>query len=257
MRVRARVGAVANKLLEPFDLKLIRSRVSERQSWDEIFEDWIARARKEGRDPNDIGDRAWEDDNLDVALDRYYLSLLKPDSVAVELGPGTGRLSRHLIRRCSELILVDYSKLVCEWLGEYLKGKGRFRVVHITTPTMSAIESDTADAIFAHGVFEHLDLEDAAAFLGEFHRVSRPGATTIFNFDQLMSPGGLEWFHRWRPTAGERCIFRFFHPDMMARVGEDAGFEVVSVNVDNSRLATIALRKPLDSTRPGVTAWPV
>ncbi len=225
-------------------LQLISRRHSEARPWDETFAEWIARARKEGVDPNDIADVEWEDDRLVTALDRFYLPWMSSQSVVVELGPGTGRLSRHLIGRCSELILVDSSRLVCDWLREYLAGKGRFRVVHIDRPSLSAIAASSVDAIFANGVFEHLHLEDAAAFIDEFHRISRPGAVTVFNFDNPMSPGGLEWFRRWRPEAGRLCIFRFFHPAVMARIGEAAGFEVVRLTEDSTRLATIELRKP-------------
>lgn len=244
MRARARLGAVANKLLSPFDVQLISRRGDSAKPWDEAFADWIARAEREGVDPNDIGDAEWQDDRLDAALHRYYLPKVNQDSVVVELGPGTGRLSRHLITRCSELILVDFSKLVCEWLNRYLVGKGRFRVVLISTPVMPQIASGSVDAIFANGVFEHLQFEDAAAFLDEFRRISRPGAATVFNFNNPMSPGGLQWFHRWRPVAGEPCIFRFFHPDVMALLAENAGFEVVALTVDSTRLAIIELRTP-------------
>jgi SAM-dependent methyltransferase len=247
MRARAQLAAAANTVLRLANLQLIRRPPDDcTRPWDVKFKAWIAEAERRGIDPNDVGDRAWEDDGLDVSLRRHYLPVVSSDATVLELGPGTGRLSRHLIGRCRELILVDYSRLVCDWLAAYLKGKGAFRVVHVTGPVFPAIASDTVDTILAHGVFEHLDLDDVAALLDEFHRVQRPGGYTVFNFDNPMSAGGLRWLQRWRPPPGGRSIFRFHHPEVVQRLAESSGFEVVSLRTDDSRLATATLRK-----RPG------
>ena len=96
----------------------------------------LARA---GVDPNDVGDQDWGGPALDACTARLFPHLTR-ESVVLELGPGSGRYTRHVLPRCREMVLVDYSKLVCEWLSEYLKGKGRFRVHHIDRPALPMIE---------------------------------------------------------------------------------------------------------------------
>jgi hypothetical protein len=68
----------------------------------------------------------------------------------------------------------------------------------------------------------------------------------VFNFDNAISPGGLEWFDRWRSRHGGTGIFRFHHPDVVAALAARAGFHVEALATDQSRLATIKLRKRLD-----------
>jgi SAM-dependent methyltransferase len=236
----------ANAVLRPFSIQLVRRRDESKgqKPWDRKFAAWIAQAREQGIDPNDLGDVAWADDRLGESLSGHYLPAISAQSVVLELGPGTGRLSRHLIDRCRELVLADYSQLVCDWLQHYLRSKGRFRIVHLSSPVLAEIPSQTVDVVVAHGVFEHIDLDDMASFLDEFARVLRPGGVAMFNFDNFVSRGGLEWFARWRPAPGNPGIFRFYHPDVVRAVAALSGFEVQYIAADDSRHATAKLTKP-------------
>ena len=212
--------------------------------WDRTFAAWIAEAQARGLDPNDLGDVAWSDDRLSESLPRHYLPHVTSTSVVLELGPGTGRLTRHLIGRCGELVLADYSQLVCDWLQQYVSSKGTCRIVHLNGPLLTGVVAETVDVGLAHGVFEHIDLDDMVSFLDEFHRVLRPGGVLVFNFDNFVSPGGSEWFARWRPAPGRRGIFRFHHPDVVRAAAAAAGFDVEDIVTDLSRLATVTVRKP-------------
>ena len=42
-------------------MKPIWRKKRESRPWDETFERWVRLAGKEGVDPNDIGDREWDD----------------------------------------------------------------------------------------------------------------------------------------------------------------------------------------------------
>ena len=95
--------ALLNRILRPFG-----SRVSgPEKPWDAVFDSWIAQAQALGEDPNDAGDREWG--NPVPYLERHYYPHLSPDKVVLELGPGSGRYTRHLLGRASKLILVDES----------------------------------------------------------------------------------------------------------------------------------------------------
>jgi ubiquinone/menaquinone biosynthesis C-methylase UbiE len=192
-------------------------------------------------DPNDVGDLGWGDPLPHIQ--KRYLPWIGPDSVVLELGPGTGRVTRHVIGRCGEMILVDYSRFVCDWLEKYLAGKGRFRVCCIDRPAMPMVADDSVDFAFAYGVFEHIGLDDMCWFLGEFDRVLRPGGRVSFNFDNVMSPGGIEHLLEMRREPGHANVFRFYHPETVCRLAEVAGLTVADLTTDASRLADIDLVK--------------
>lgn len=238
--------------------RVIRSRIVERidprspkRTWDRHFRDWMRQAEAKGLDVNDVGDEAWEDDHLEFALREFYLPFVLPGSAVLELGPGTGRVTRHLVGRCARLELADNSPLVIRWISKYLSGKCDFRAHLVEVPEFSRIRSGTIDTAIAHGVFEHLDFDEAAFYLQEFFRVLRPGGHASLNYDTLHNAAGVAWFEQFRNRPGDRCIFRFYTPDFMARLGELAGFEVELHYLPEDRLAHIVFRKP-DATTQGV-----
>ncbi len=81
-------------------------------------------------------------------------------------------------------------------------------------------------------------------FFQDFFRVLRPGGAVVVNFNNLMSDEGMAWIKRFSAEPGQRCIFRFYHPEMMAALGKSCGFMVHRLTSDNTRFATVELVKP-------------
>jgi len=224
-------------------LGLKQSTPDDLKPWDRDFLRWIAEAEATGKDPNDIGDAAWSGSRLEVS-ERHYFPHITPRSVVLELGPGTGRVTRYVIGRCQEMVLVDYSPVVCEWLPKYLAGKGRFRVHRIAGPAFPDVEGASVDVAIANGVFHHIDTYATFFFLEEFYRVLRPGGVVSFDFVQLVSAEGRQFFKQWRPAPGSESIFRFHHPEVIRTLAELAGFEIIALTSNDSRLAFLEARKP-------------
>jgi|SRR5262245_44933249 len=81
-----------NAMLQRAGVKLVRTHM--RRPWDSEFLRWISEAKADGVDPNDVGDRAWQGSALEGAT-RYLFHRITPQSVVLELGPGTGRYTRR------------------------------------------------------------------------------------------------------------------------------------------------------------------
>ncbi len=223
-------------------MNLLRRPKQNVKPWDETFERWIRTGAKEGVDPNDIGDREWGDPR--AHLRQFYFPHMRRESTVLELGPGSGRITRHLIGECRHMQLVDYSAAACEWLNSYLAGKGQFETHAIKEPAWPGIASESVHFACAFGVFEHIDLDDMRWYVEEMYRVLKPGGAAVFNFDNFMSSEGIEWHKRWRGNPGHRNIFRFYHPDMVRLLAEVSGFQVIEVRTSETRHAEIELRKP-------------
>ena len=230
--------------LKPVIGKILRHRRPGQKGWDKQFRLWIKNARACGVDPNDLGDAAWKNDHLAEVVEDRYLKYIPPQGTVLELGPGTGRLTRKLIGRAGRIELVDYSKFVIAWMNSYLAGKVDFHAHLITAPAFPAVETVSVDIAVAHGVMEHLDPYETYSFLIEFLRVLKPGGIVSFNYDTIHSSGGAAWFRAKYPGAGRPAIFRFYTPDFMSRLAEIGGFEVVQSLISDDRLAHMILRKP-------------
>ncbi len=225
----------------------LQSTMSKREpgKWDINFEQWIKNAVDRGVDPNDVGDEAWSNDSLAVALkDDLYLRYVPAGGTVLELGPGTGRLTRHLLGRASKLELVDNSKFVIDYITKYLAGRIDFRTHLIDKPVFPKVPDNSVDAVLAHGVFEHLDFDQSYWFLHEFGRVLKPGGHVSYNYDTVHNEAGREWFMKHRRAPGKPCIFRFYTPDFMQRIAHIAGFEIAQSVTPDARLNHMVLRKP-------------
>ena len=106
------------------------------------------------------------------------------------------------------------------------------------------VDKESVDVILANGVFEHIDTDDLLCFLEEFNRMLKPGGVISFNFDNMMTGEGMNWFQKFRREPGSKCIFRFYHPDVMRKLAETAGLSVLQLSTDASRFAHIDLQKP-------------
>jgi SAM-dependent methyltransferase len=220
----------ANVPLRPLNLRL-----QQQPQWDRHFKRW-ARQGSQLNDPNDVGDADWASDLLTEGLNDHYLRLLSPDAVVVELGPGSGRLTRHLIGRCRELVVVDSSRYVCKWMREYLVGKGSFQVHQLNGPRLPMLRDATVDAVVAHGVFEHLDLDETYWFLLEFARVLRSGGVCSFNFDTVTTQDGMAALREYGGPS-RRSVFRLHHPESIRCIARASGFQGVEINETATRIA--------------------
>jgi SAM-dependent methyltransferase len=241
MGLKRKIATATNSVLRSLGGEIV-PYADNTKPWDDFFKNWIAEAEASGRDPNDVGDVDWGD--MRETLETYYYPYINSDSVVLELGPGSGRVTRHIIGRCREMILVDYSPVVCDWLGRYLEGKGSYRIAHIEKPLLAAVQNGSVDTVIANGVFEHIDMDDLFCFLQEFYRVLRPEGVVSFNFDNIMSSGGIAWFRKYRGQPGSRCIFRFYHPESIRILAQEVGLLVLDLAINSGRIAHIILQKP-------------
>jgi len=210
--------------------------------WDRHFRGWIEEAKKKGADPNDIADQAWRSDGLDQLYDHWYMPNIKPDRTVLELGPGTGRLTRRVIGRVKHLYVADNSRLVCDWMRQYLAGKGEFTVVDLESGDLDQIDNGSVDAVLAHGVFEHFSLHEIYDFLIRVSGLLVPDGVIVFSYDVLSTSGGKEWFVETFESYGKKSPFHFYTPETLTIVAEMAGYQAQTAPLGDGRIAAMQLR---------------
>lgn len=235
MATTKHLAQATNRMLDRVGLE-VRRKDSIGRTWDNQFRQWVAEAEAAGVDPNDIGDVRWESDEMDRALQLHYLPALREGAVVLELGPGSGRLTRHLVKHAQRVIACDRSNYVVQWMREYLPKVETHHISEARLPLGDA----SVDACFAHGVIEHLVTDETYWFLADFARVLRPGGVAIFNFNNLATPGGLEHL---RSTSSPvlRSGFQFYTPEAISSLAKAVGFTSVAFDDSETRTAFATL----------------
>lgn len=172
------IGRIVNRLLGPLGLELRR-----RGTDAECFGGSLRQAREAGMDVNDwLEERMGWEPALPV-LEAVLFPHLDPSATVVELGPGTGRQSRHIAPRVpdGELILVDRGAWATDFLRGYFAGRGNVRVLRGDGLSLPVGDAE-ADVIYCDGTFIYLNPGVVMAYAREFARVLRPGGLAVFDW---------------------------------------------------------------------------
>lgn len=231
-----RFTMIVNRVLRPLGFKIIHSEKEGQKPWDKFFIDCVKEYRRSGKDPNDVLNENWK--NEKIFYSTYLKPLLKAGMVALEVGPGIGRYTRHVLPYCREIYLIDYSRYCCEFLREYFKGKGGIHIIHISGEKKLLVPDNSVDLVFSISTFVHLYFEAIYWYFEEFYRILRKGGKALINYTSMMNPYGYQFFQSYLPKNAfkERSIFRFYHPEMIEKIAIEIGFHVeMNITHENQR----------------------
>ena len=141
-------------------------------------------------------------------------------STVLEIGPGSGRWSAYLQPACDRLILIDVSGKAIDLCRRRFATATNIEYHVSADGSLTTIDDDSADLIFAYGVFVDFDEAWSERLLGEFPRILRPGGRAVIHhrdylpyadaatFETLASKHGLELVEQnYRLTARPGEVF--------------------------------------------------
>lgn len=183
--VADRAFAAMQRLRKSRGLPGINSRSLNAEIWD----NWDWHAGGDEWTPS----AAWK-----ASLVANVLKPRVPDgSVVVEIGPGAGRWTEHLIPIASNYTGIDISRAcveVCRRRFAADSAKAAFRANEGNN--LPGVADGAIDLIWSFDVFVHINLVDISAYLDEFKRVLRPGGKAIIHHGTTAGHSG-----GWRSDA--------------------------------------------------------
>jgi ubiquinone/menaquinone biosynthesis C-methylase UbiE len=125
--------------------------------------------------------------------------VLKPrvpaDSVVVEIGPGAGRWTQHLIPLAGEYTGIDLSKTCVDLCTKrFAATSARFRINQGNN--LPGVIDASVEVIWSFDVFVHINLVDIASYLEEFQRVLKPRGRAVIHHGTAAGHSG-----GWRSDA--------------------------------------------------------
>jgi SAM-dependent methyltransferase len=148
-------------------------------------------------------------------VDDVLLRVIPAGGTVVEIGPGAGRWSEHLVARADRLIGVDLAQAPFDALAERLGSKAE-RVIG-DGRSLPGIADDTVDAVWSFDVFVHVAPVDQATYLAEIARVLVPGGVAAIHHADGRNRGSAPSRAGWRAPMSAR---------LFAALARERGLEV-------------------------------
>lgn len=156
-----------------------------RERWDEW--DWRSGGEEWNASPQ------WKRALIEEVLVRWMPS----GGVLLEIGPGAGRWSEHLIGRARRLVLVDVSERPLELCRERFGESANVEYVRSSGSDLPGVADASVDAVWSFDVFVHVAPADQARYLAEVARVLAPGAVAVIHHadgrNRGLSPSRAGW----------------------------------------------------------------
>jgi SAM-dependent methyltransferase len=213
----------ASRVLGPLGYELRDRVLGERP---EGFAGYLAAARAAGMDVND-----YEEQRLGWRLPRPTLDdiaypYLQKDSQVCEIGPGTGRWSRHIIPQIpdGELHLVDPSPWMVRFLAGYF-GQAPNVHAHLNDgQSLPFARQAWLDLVFSANTFVELKLGVIWLYARDFARALKPGGHAVVDYVDPTTREG--WEHLMSQPADLASVYTFHAPGVIDRVFQSAGLTV-------------------------------
>jgi ubiquinone/menaquinone biosynthesis C-methylase UbiE len=137
----------------------------------------------------DINREIWQTWNWDAGGEEWTISdewkasllrnILEPNvslgSVVVEIGPGAGRWTEHLVKRASKLTGIDISQTCVNICTQKFGKPGTVEFRKTEGCDLPGIADGSLDVIWSFDVFVHINQPEVKKYLGEFARTLKPG----------------------------------------------------------------------------------
>ena len=198
---------------------------------EQMRRDWDQRARENARHYVASGREQWSDEEYfrsgEINVEREILTDLgnvcqgrDPKQMRVlEIGCGTGRITRALAKFFGEVYAVDISGEMVERARMALRDYPNARVFQNNGRDLAVVREAAAgapfDFAFSYIVFQHIPSRDVIeSYVREVHSLLRPGALFKFQVqgyageeEQLSSWHGVSYTEQQARELAERCGF--------------------------------------------------
>lgn len=228
--------SLVKKVLSRMGYQLVRKqgnleKVSRNRA--ENFPKYLDEATALDQDVNDyINSRVGRPDELLNIV--VYPNLSKNANIFIEIGPGTGRFAREVLKWMEgndgfKIYLVDHSKWIITFLSDYFERDDKVIPLLNEGISLSGIESGCADMVFANGVFIELNLSRFYSYCNEAYRTLKPGGHLIFNYLDLNYD--LAWEHMKKNSVNPNFSFSYFTGEVIDSIFLGKGFVLKSRDI--------------------------
>jgi ubiquinone/menaquinone biosynthesis C-methylase UbiE len=159
-------------------------------------------------------------------LDEIVFPYLGLDAIVCEIGPGTGRWSRHIVERVpyGELHLVDASPWMVRFLRSYFRQLPNVQAHLSNGQSLPFERNGWMDMIFSANTLVELKLGVISLYAQHFARVLKPGGYVVVDYVDPTTDEG--WRHLQTQGAEMAHVYTFHATEVIDRVFASAGVPI-------------------------------
>lgn len=167
------------------------------------------------------------------------MSYSPPNPVALEIGPGMGRITIPMSYHCQSITALDISSEMARRAREAFVGLKNVEVQVITDEDLSFLPSERFDLAYAIATFQHAEKKSFYRYLRGIRRALKGEGVLFFGVMNLCSERGWEHFQ----AIVENDYPEFFHtPDEIACYLAHAGYRSHQLEYEGETMWAIAHR---------------
>ena len=240
MTIKNLIGQMANSTLKIFDLKLIKmeqavaaraaGQINDGTYWDNYVRQW--EELDENRLLEHVGNE-WKNEEIFLSLLEKYAS---PESSALEIGCGGGRITSKATRWFKHVYACDVSKEMLRKNRESVKGSN-VSYHMLDGFTLGDFADESLDFVFSHDVFVHFSSLQVYPYFTEIRRVLKKNGIAIISFYNCITHFDL--FREMSLQFNRDCVFppharvHFVTQEMINLMLEDLSLRVQETDVTN------------------------
>ncbi len=128
----------------------------------------------------------WKQSLLSCVLERWVAA----GSRILEIGPGSGRWTAHLLPRARDYVGIDISSACIEKCASLFRDNSHARFIVGSGSDLSGVADTSIDVIWSFDVFVHINRREIDAYAREFARVLKPGALAVIHHGTVGGSAG-------------------------------------------------------------------
>lgn len=140
-----------------------------------------------------LGEEWSNDPEWKASVVRHILEPnVPPGSRVLEIGPGGGRWTEHLLERASKLSVVDLAPKCIELCKERFRDRDNIEYFVNDGRSLGFLGPLSIDRVWSWDVFVHIRSDDVREYIREIARVLRPGGRAVIHHAKN-GPSELGW----------------------------------------------------------------
>lgn len=149
-----------------------RQTWSGRHGWERQGDEWTGMADHCGQPYED-----WKQSLVDT----FIVELVPVGAEVVEIAPGHGRWTEHLLARAKHVDAVDINQSCLDVCAQRFAAADNLALRLTDGSSMSFVADGSVDVVWSFDSFVHMEPEVIQGYLTEFARVIRPGGRAVIH----------------------------------------------------------------------------